>query len=100
MELPDPEYVKTEDGVYIAYLVMGDGPVDIAWQSDFGGNLDVGWESGWDQAWLEGLADIGRVILHDWRGCGLSSRNVAPPNLETRAATSVRFLTPRDRRAP
>ena len=25
------------------------------------------------------------MILHDWRGCGLSSRNVAPPNLETRA---------------
>ena len=54
MEFPDPEYVKTEDGAYIAYLVVGDGPVDIAWQSDFGGNLDVGWELGWDRAWLEG----------------------------------------------
>src|SRR5262245_1324429 len=85
MELPDPDYVKTEDGAYIAYLVVGDGPVDIAWQSDFGGNLDVGWESGWDQAWLEGLSEVGRLILHDWRGCGLSSRNVALPNLETRA---------------
>jgi class 3 adenylate cyclase len=85
VEIPDPDYVKTEDGAYIAYQVVGDGPVDIAWQSDFGGNLDVGWESGWDRAWLEGLAEIGRVILHDWRGCGLSSRNVALPNLETRA---------------
>ena len=28
MEIPDPEYVKTEDGAYIAYLVLGDGPVE------------------------------------------------------------------------
>ena len=85
MEIPDPNYVKTDDGAYIAYQVVGDGPVDIAWQSDFGGHLDLAWELGWDRAWFEGLAEFARLILHDWRGCGLSSRNVAPPNLETRA---------------
>ena len=35
MEVPDPRYVKTEDGAYIAYQVVGDGPVDFAWQFDF-----------------------------------------------------------------
>ena len=41
MEIPDPRYVKTDDGAYIAYQVVGDGPVDIAWQFDFIGNIDV-----------------------------------------------------------
>ena len=45
MEVPDPRYVKTEDGAYIAYQVVGDGPVDFAWQFDFWGNIDVQWEN-------------------------------------------------------
>jgi len=73
-----------QDGAYIAYQVVGDGPLDIAWQFDFGGNLDVWWEFEWMRGWFEGLASFGRLILHDSRGCGLSSRNVPVPNLETR----------------
>jgi class 3 adenylate cyclase len=92
MEIPDPRYVKTDDGVYIAYQVVGEGPVDIAWQFDFGGNLDVWWEYPWDRDWFEGLASFGRLILHDWRATGLSSRNVPVPNLETRAADLLRVL--------
>jgi pimeloyl-ACP methyl ester carboxylesterase len=84
LKIPEPQYLKTPDGAYIAFQVVGDGPVDIAWQLDFGGNLDVWWESAWIGGWFEGLAALGRVILHDWRGCGLSSRNVPAPNLETR----------------
>ena len=76
MGVPDPQYVKTRDDAYIAYHVVGEGPVDIAWQLDFGGNLDVWWESEWIRGWFEGLASFGRLILHDWRGCGLSSRHV------------------------
>ncbi len=84
MDVPDPRYVKTADGAFIAYQVVGDGPVDIAWQLDFAGNLDVWWESVWQRAWFEDLASFARLILHDWRGTGLSSRNVPVPNLETR----------------
>jgi pimeloyl-ACP methyl ester carboxylesterase len=32
------------------------------------------------------MASRARLILHDRRGTGLSSRNVSPPNLETRVA--------------
>src|SRR6478609_6343900 len=84
MEIPDPQYVRAEDGAYIAYQVVGDGPVDIALQLDIGGSLDVWWEDAWERAWREGLASFARLILHDWRGTGLSSRNVSVPNLETR----------------
>jgi class 3 adenylate cyclase len=82
--IPEPRYLKTQDGVYIAYTVVGEGSIDIAWQFDFGGNLDVWWEFGWLRRWFEGLASFGRLILHDPRGSGLSSRNVPVPNLETR----------------
>ncbi|HTG48003.1 MAG TPA: adenylate/guanylate cyclase domain-containing protein [Actinomycetota bacterium] len=86
MELPDPSYVKTADGAYIAYAVVGDGPVDIAWQFDFFGNIDMEWDEPFGNAWYPGLASFARVILHDRRATGLSSRNVPVPNLETRVA--------------
>jgi class 3 adenylate cyclase len=86
MDVPDPQYIKTEDGAYIAFQVVGDGPVDIAWQLDGGGGLDVWWELTSNRWWFEGLASLGRLILHDWRATGLSSRNVPAPNLETRMA--------------
>jgi len=86
MQISDPLYAKTADGAYIAYQVMGDGPFDIAWQFDFYGNIDVVWEDPFDRLLFENLASFSRLILHDRRATGLSSRNVAVPNLETRAA--------------
>jgi pimeloyl-ACP methyl ester carboxylesterase len=38
------------------------------------------------RALVAGLASFARLILHDRRGTGLSSRNVSPPDLETRVA--------------
>jgi class 3 adenylate cyclase len=84
VQIPDPQYLKTQDGTYIAYQVIGDGPVDIAWQVGDGTHLEIWWEFDWIRDWFEGLASLGRLILHDWRGFGLSSRNVPVPNLETR----------------
>jgi class 3 adenylate cyclase/pimeloyl-ACP methyl ester carboxylesterase len=84
--VPAPKYVKTDDGAYLAYQVVGDGPVDIAWLFDYSGNLDLAWEGVTNRTWFEALASFGRLVLHDRRGTGLSSRNVPIPNLETRAA--------------
>ena len=86
MQIPDPKYVKTDDGVYLAYQVIGDGPVDIAWLFDLTGNVDTYWESAANRHWFESLASFGRLILHDRRGTGLSSRDVPAPNLETLVA--------------
>jgi class 3 adenylate cyclase len=79
-------YATTEDGVYIAYQVVGDGPVDVAWQSDYLSNVDVIWDTPIFGPLYRGIASFARLILHDRRGTGLSSRNVPPPNLETRVA--------------
>jgi class 3 adenylate cyclase/pimeloyl-ACP methyl ester carboxylesterase len=86
VDVPETRYAKTPDGVYIAYQVTGEGPLDIAWQFDFLGDVDLAWENPMDGVVLREMADVARLILHDRRGTGLSSRNVPPPNLETRVA--------------
>ena len=84
--IPETRYLKTTDGVYIAYQTVGEGPVDIVWQFEWLGNVDTIWEYPPFAEWFRGLASFSRLILHDRRGTGASSRNVNPPNLETRVA--------------
>jgi class 3 adenylate cyclase len=88
----DTYYAVTPDGVYVAYQIMGDGPIDVVWQSDWPGNIDIEQESLFLQIWFEELASFSRLILHDRRGLGLSSRNVALPNLETRVSDLLLVL--------
>ena len=85
MEIRDTRYAKTPDGVYIAYQAVGEGPVDLVWQLDQTGDVDLVWEAPLGR-WLREFIGFSRVILHDRRATGLSSRNVPPPNLETRVA--------------
>ena len=86
VDVPETRYATTPDGVYIAYQVAGEDPVDVAWQFDFVGNVDLVWDDTIFGALFRGIASFSRLILHDRRGTGLSSRNVSPPNLETRVA--------------
>jgi class 3 adenylate cyclase len=90
---PETRYVKTPDGVYIAYQVAGAGPVDVA--ADFHSllsNVDLMWEEPIWQPFMAATAEMSRLILHDRRGLGESSRNVPAPNLETRAADLLAVL--------
>ena len=86
LAIPDSRYAKAADGVYLAYQTLGEGPPDIVWQLDWPGNLDFEWEAPISGPFLHELASFARVIMHDQRGIGLSSRNVAPADLETRVA--------------
>jgi pimeloyl-ACP methyl ester carboxylesterase len=86
VEAPETRYVETPDGIFIAYQVIGDGPVDVAWQFDWLGNVDLIWDVPMYADVFEGIASFARLILHDRRATGLSSGNIPPPNLETRAA--------------
>jgi class 3 adenylate cyclase/pimeloyl-ACP methyl ester carboxylesterase len=92
MSVLDTHYAVTPDGVYIAYQIMGDGPIDVVWQSDWPGNIDIDRESPLLRIWFEELASFSRLILHDRRGVGLSSRNVPLPNLETRVSDLLLVL--------
>jgi class 3 adenylate cyclase len=52
----------------------------------YSGNVDLIWdEPDWGRFLVE-FTDFVRLIVHDRRGSGASTRNVPPPNLETRAA--------------
>jgi len=92
VEIHDTHYVVTSDGVYIAYQVFGDGPIDVVWQSDWPGNIDVELEDPFVAVCAREVASFARVIFHDRRGIGLSSRNVALPNLETRVADTLAVM--------
>jgi class 3 adenylate cyclase len=92
VDLPETRYAKTTDGVYIAYQTLGEGPIDIAWQFEWLGNVDAIWQARRYAEWFRGLASFSRLILHDRRGTGVSSRNVDPPNLETRVADCLAVL--------
>jgi pimeloyl-ACP methyl ester carboxylesterase len=79
-------YARTADGLYLGYQVIGEGELDLVWQPDWPGNMDMDWEYRFVRAHLEAFASFGRLIGHDHRGIGISSRNVPIPNLETRVA--------------
>ncbi len=85
-------YAVASDDAYIAYQTFGDGQTDLAWQFDWFGNIDALWDVDLQREWLKGLAGFARVILHDRRATGLSSRNVEAPNLETRVSDLLAVL--------
>jgi class 3 adenylate cyclase len=83
VEAPETRYAKADDGVHIAYQVVGDGPVDLLWLDGARGNLEVTWEQPLVSGFFTKLASRSRVIRFDLRGTGLSDRGERPPNLET-----------------
>jgi class 3 adenylate cyclase len=89
----ETRFAQTADGAYIAYQVVGAGPVDVVMDFHaFAGNVDLIWdEPDWGPM-LANLSEFARLIVHDRRGSGASTRNVPPPNLETRAADLLTVL--------
>lgn len=78
--MPATRYVRTADGVYIAYQVFGDGPVDILHCGVSWWHLEHQWTEPLWQRFLLRLGSFARVILFDKRGAGLSDR-LAPDEL-------------------
>jgi hypothetical protein len=93
-------YAQPEDGVYIGYRVDGDGPIDIVQQPEWPGNIDMDWQAPVFGPWLQGLASFARVITHDHRGVGVSSRDVEIPTLETRVSDLLSVLKATASRRP
>ncbi|HXY17634.1 MAG TPA: adenylate/guanylate cyclase domain-containing protein [Gaiellaceae bacterium] len=85
MRAPEVRYAKTVDGVHIAYLVRGSGPVDLVYTLGMAGNFEIEFEPPWGVRFLERLASFSRVILFDKRGTGLSDRVLGVPDFDMRA---------------
>lgn len=73
MQVPETRYAWNGD-VALAYQVLGDGPTDLVYLQGWSSHLDLGWESSYLASFLRGLGTIGRVVLTDRRGWGLSDR--------------------------
>ena len=68
---PATRYARTNDGVHIAYQVVGDGPIDLVLVAS-GLGLGQIWRALRTGSFLERLASFSRLILLDRRGTGLS----------------------------
>jgi pimeloyl-ACP methyl ester carboxylesterase len=80
------QYARTADGVHIAFQVIGDGPIDLVYIPGFLSHVEMGWQWPAIARHYRSLAALGRLIIFDKRGTGMSDR-VAPqdvPDLETR----------------
>ncbi|MDQ3209982.1 MAG: alpha/beta hydrolase, partial [Actinomycetota bacterium] len=74
IEIPEPRYATAADGVSLAYQVFGHGRHDIVYLPGNATQLDVMWEHPTFARFRERLAELGRVIMVDRRGVGLSDR--------------------------
>jgi pimeloyl-ACP methyl ester carboxylesterase len=72
-KIPETHYTLSGD-VNIAYQVLGDGPIDIVFVMGWVSHLEYFWREPRFAAFLHRLASMGRLILFDKRGTGLSDR--------------------------
>jgi pimeloyl-ACP methyl ester carboxylesterase len=83
MPAPETRYAKSGE-VSIAYQVVGKGEHDIVFVPGYISNVELVWEwEPWARLY-ELLAGLGRLIIFDKRGAGLSDRATGIAQLETR----------------
>ena len=76
--------MRARDGVSIAYQVVGDGERDIVFVPQTVSAIEALWEHPTVRRFFERLGGLGRVILYDPRGTGLSDPVARPPTFEER----------------
>jgi class 3 adenylate cyclase len=82
METPETRYTQSGD-VNIAYQVLGVGPLDLVFIPSMTHHVELVWENPPQAQFFRRLASLGRLLLFDKRGTGMSDR-VAGATLEER----------------
>src|SRR5262245_55804069 len=72
-------------GLHIAYQVVGNGAPDIVVVPGFVSHVERIWDEPRARAMLTALSQMGRLVVFDRRGVGLSDRVGAPPTVEATA---------------
>jgi pimeloyl-ACP methyl ester carboxylesterase len=91
--VPQTRYAPSRGG-YLAYQVLGDGPVDVMVIAELLSHCEHRWNEPTLARCLERLGEAGRVVMFDKRGAGLSDP-VTPatlPTLEERAQDDASVL--------
>ncbi len=78
---PRIQYAKSKDGVSIAFSTLGEGMPLVHMPPPFS-HLQLDWEIPEFRSWLERLAEKRMVVRHDYRGTGLSDRDVKDFSLD------------------
>lgn len=82
--LPTTRYVKGA-GVHLAYQTYGSGSLDILVMPGFVSHVERVWEHPACRTFLASLMKLGRLIVFDRRGIGLSDRVGSAPNIDVTA---------------
>ena len=82
---PPPTRYARGGGVHLAFQTYGAGPVDVLLLPGFVSHVERVWEEPRCRAFLSSLAGMGRLILLDRRGVGLSDRVGSRPSVEATA---------------
>jgi class 3 adenylate cyclase len=72
--IPEVLYARTPEGVHIAYVVVGEGPMDLVFAGWGYSNIEYTWRIPNQRGFLQKIGSIGRLIYFDPRGMGLSDR--------------------------
>ncbi len=88
---PVTRYARS-GGASIAYQVVGDGSLDLLFLPGWISQVEQLWEAPAQRRFLERLADVGRLILFDSRGTGLSDRVLDAFTLEQEAQDVLAVL--------
>jgi pimeloyl-ACP methyl ester carboxylesterase len=83
---PPPTRYVSGGSVHLAFQTYGKGPIDILMLPGFVSHVERGWEGPRCRPFLASLAGMGRLILLDRRGVGLSDRVGSTPSVEATAA--------------
>jgi len=75
---PETQYATAGD-LFIAYQVVGGGPMDLVFVPSFANPIDLMWQQPAYARFLERLAGFSRLVLFDKRGSG---RSAAGPDFE------------------
>lgn len=86
-QVPVTRYAQ-RDGAYLAYQVVGDGPVDLVFIDTWVHHVEIWWESPDFARMLRRLGAMGRLVHYDRRGTGLSDpvRGGEFPDLDAQVA--------------
>ncbi|BDC43719.1 alpha/beta hydrolase [Paraburkholderia terrae] len=85
IETPPPTRYVSGGGVHLAFQTYGDGPIDVLLLPGFVSHVERVWEEPRCRAFLSSLAGMGRLILLDRRGIGLSDRVGFNPSVDATA---------------
>jgi class 3 adenylate cyclase len=83
MEPGITRYAKSGD-VNIAYQLFGDGPRNIVYAPGFVSHVEHVWEYPQARHFHSRLGALGRVVMFDKRGTGMSDRAAAMPTMDER----------------